>query len=90
MYPVLQAITGDIVRSAPKLASKLKILARRDHLEQYFINSQISLKFQILSECQQKNPFRVCGLMTNTLAPLELTLYEGYGVLLSRVLWLDT
>ena len=36
--------TEENVRSAPKLASKSKILARRDHLEQYFINSQISLK----------------------------------------------
>ena len=34
--------------------------------------------------------FRVCGLMTKTLTQLELSLYEGYGILLSRVLWLDT
>ena len=37
----------------------------------------------------KKSLFRVCGLMTKTLAPLELSLYESYGVLLSRVLWLD-
>ena len=47
----------EIVRSAPKVASESKILARRDHLEQYFINSQISPKSQILGEFRQKNTF---------------------------------
>ena len=45
------------VRSAPKVASESKIRARRDHLEQYFINFQISSKSQILGEFQQKNTF---------------------------------
>ena len=34
----------------------------------------------------KKTLFRVCGLMTKTLTPLELSLYEGYGALLSLVL----
>ena len=38
----------------------------------------------------KKTLFRVCGLMTKTLSSLELSLYEGYGALLSRVLWLET
>jgi len=49
--------TREIVRSAPKVASESKILARRDHLEQYFINSQISSKSQILDEFHQKITF---------------------------------
>ena len=53
----LQAICQEIVRSATKVASESKILARSNHLEQYFINSQISSKFQILSEFQQKYTF---------------------------------
>jgi len=39
----------EIVRSAPKVASESKILARRDHLEQNSINSQISSKSQNLT-----------------------------------------
>ena len=39
---------------------------------------------------KKKTLFRVCGLMTKTLIPLELSLYESYGLLLSLVLWLDT
>ncbi len=34
----------------------------------------------------KKTLFRVCGLMTKTLPSLELSLYESYGLLLSRVL----
>ena len=45
------------MRSALKVASESKILARRDHLEQYFINSQISSKSQILDEFRQKITF---------------------------------
>ena len=49
--------TREIVRSAPKVASESKILARRDHLEQYVINSQISSKSQILYEFHEKITF---------------------------------
>ena len=70
----------------PKVASESKILARRDHLEQYFINSQISTTSQILGEFQKKTIFRICGRMAKTLTCLELSLYEGYGALHSLVL----
>ena len=49
--------TREIVRSAPKVASESKFLAWRDHLEQYFINSQISSKSQILDEFNQTITF---------------------------------
>ena len=43
-----------------------------------------SLKY--LATFIKKSLFRVCGLMTKTLAPLELSLYERYGALPSLVL----
>ena len=53
-----------------------------------FADKTKSLKYY--ANFKKKTLFRVCGLMAKTLTPLELSLYEGYGVLLSRVLWLDT
>ena len=72
--------------SAHRKASKSKILARRNHLGQYFINSQISLKSQTWTIFNILSVSQVCGLMTKTLPPLELSLYEGYGARPSLVL----
>ena len=73
------------------MASDAKIITRSNHMEQYYINSQISSKSQILDEFhQQKTLFRVCGLMTKTLDLLELALYEGAGALALTHRNLDT